>query len=481
MSNSPAEPGIRAAAAPILFLLAVILYGLIWRPLGAGQSPLPLEIVFGASAVFALAQLLLMGRSWPEIESSIVRNLSRATPAIFILFAIGAIIGSWMVSGTLPMLVCYGLKILNPDYIYLAAFLVPALFSMLTGTSWGSTGTIGVVIVGMASAVGANLGITAGAVIGGAFFGDKLSPLSDTTNIAALAADVDLYDHIRSMTVTTGPAAVLAAVAYTVLGFTHPAAASEGTDGSQVVALTSALEEMFVFNPLLGLPPIIVLVGSLRRMPPIPTLLASIASAFLLALGFQRFDLSAVAASLVTGFDSAMAVWMSDVPATAVELVDRGGVYSMREAVFVAFFVFFFIGIIDVIDAMPRLVDRVFAFANGPRVLVLSALGAAGLTNAMTSNQYATSFIVGDAFRRRFDLLKIPRSVLSRSLEDYGTMIESLVPWHATSVFVAAALGVPWSDYAPWQLLSLLNILIAPLFAVLGIGLFQGSAAKSRP
>lgn len=472
-SQPPAETGIRAVAAPILFLLAVLLYGLIWRPLGAGQAPLPLEVILGASAVFALAQLLIAGWSWAEIQSSIVTRFSRAIPAFFILFAIGAIIGSWMVSGTLPMLVCWGLEVLNPQYIYVAAFVVPAVFSTLTGTSWGSAGTIGVVIIGMATAVGADLGIAAGAVIAGSFFGDKLSPLSDTTTIAALSAEVDLYDHIRSMMVTTGPAAVFAVAVYAVLGFTSPATGAAVGDGSQALVLSQALREMFVFHPLLALPPVIVLVGSLRRFPPIPTLLAAISSAFLLAVAFQRFDLSAVAASLVTGFDASMAVWAGEVPVLAAELVNRGGLYSMREAVFIAFLVFFFIGMIDVVDAMPRVVDRVFSFASGPRSLVLSVLAATGLTNALTSNQYATSFIVGDAFRGRFDLLRLPRKVLSRSLEDYGTMIESLVPWHATSVFMVAALGVPWSDYAPWQLLSLANIVLAPLFAVLGVGLFQ--------
>ena len=468
-----------AAAAPLAFLLALILYGLIWRPLAAGLAPLPLEVIFGAATVFALGEMFLLGRRWAEIQDSIVRKLSRAIPAFFILFLIGVIIGSWMVCGTLPMLVVWGLHILDPAYLYLAAFVVPAVFSTLTGTSWGSTGTIGVVIVGMASALDADLGITTGAIVGGAFFGDKMSPLSDTTNVAAMAAEVDLYDHIRSMAVTTGPSAIAAGVLYLVLGFTHPAgAATTAGGGGQVEALTAALGEMFVFHPLLLLPPAIVLFGSLRREPPVPTLLASIGVAFVLALTVQRFDVSAAAASLVTGFDASMATWMNGVPAAAEQLVNRGGLYSMREAIFIAFLVFFFIGILDVIDAMSRVVNRLFAFADTPRSVTLAALGATGLTNAMTSNQYATSFVLGDAFRRRFDKLGVSRSVLSRSLEDYGTMIESLVPWHVTSVFMVAALGVPYAEYAPWQLLSLINLIVAPVFAVLGIGLFRSKSSR---
>ena len=465
-------PGFAHALPPILFLSALIGYGLVARPLFLAESPFPLEVIFGLAAGFTVAELFWLGYSWEEIQQSIVSKLARAMPAFFVLFAIGVIISSWMACGALPMLVYYGLRLLNPDYIYLAAFLVPAIFSTLTGTSWGSAGTVGVVIIGIASALQADLGIAAGAVIGGAFFGDKLSPLSDTTNMAALGAEADLFDHIRSMLVTTVPSALLASAAYVVLGFVRPAAAAQGDIGA-VEALLAAMREMFAFSPLLLLPPAIVLYGSIRRLPTIPTLLASVFSAVLLALGLQRFQVGDVLLSLTRGFHADMAYWMADVPAKTAELVNRGGLYSMNEAIFVAFLVFFFIGALDVIDAMPTVVNRIFAFASTPRLSVLSALGAAAVANALTSNQYATSFIVGDAFRRRFDALGIQRNVLSRSIEDTGTMIESVIPWHATSVFMVGALGVPFAAYAPWQLLTLINLVVAPVFAIIGIGLFR--------
>jgi NhaC family Na+:H+ antiporter len=223
---------------------------------------------------------------------------------------------------------------------------------------------------------------------------------------------------------------------------------------------------------------VIVLVGSIRRMPTIPTLLASIFSAVVLALVFQGFALGDVFLSLTRGFKADMATWMPHVPAQTAELVNRGGLYAMNEGVFIAFLVFFFIGSLDVIDAMPTVVNRIFAFASTRRSAILSALAAAAVTNALTSNQYATSFIVGDAFRRRFDALRIHRKVLSRSIEDTGTMIESVIPWHATSVFMVAALGVPYADYAPWQLLTLINLVIAPLLAILGVGCFYHEMDK---
>jgi Na+:H+ antiporter, NhaC family len=459
------------AALPILVLLLLVVFGLIIRPQFLSLPAFPLEVVFILASCFAVAEMAWLGFTWKEIESSVVRKMSDAMAAFFILFAIGVIVSSWMVSGTIPMLVFWGIEIIRPSLLYLFAFLVPIIFSTLTGTSWGSAGTIGVVLIGIAHAIGADLGITAGAIIGGAYFGDKMSPLSDTTNLAALAARVDLFDHIRSMTVTTLPSAILAAIGFFILGFMYPPAA-DGTALTSLIPFQDSLRAMFHFNALLLIPPLIVLVGSIRKMPTIPVLLVSVLAATVLAFWFQRFTLADILQSLNQGFSADMAFWMTSVPTRTAELVNRGGLYSMSQAIFVAFLVFFFIGTIDLIDAMPTVVNRVFSFASSRSSTILAALGATAFTNAMTSNQYATSFIVGDAFNSRFDMLRIPRKVLSRSLEDTGTMLESLVPWHTTSIFMVATLGVPWEQYWHWQLLSLINFVVAPMVAILGIGCF---------
>lgn len=463
------------AATPIGFLLAVIGYGLVARPLFLGQPSFPLELVFVLAAAFAVAHLRFLGHSWLEIQDSVVGRLAKAMPALFILFAIGLLIASWMVAGTIPMLVYYGIAIIRPEALYPLAFLVPVVFSTLTGTSWGSAGTIGVVIMGVGIASGANPGILAGAIIGGAYFGDKLSPLSDTTNLAALGAEVELFDHIRSMLWTTVPSATIALTLYVILGLIQtPTAVASTTDAE---AFSTALTTMFDFSLFLLLPPALVLWGSIKRYPTIPVLIGSVILATGLALVLQPFSLADVLFAVRDGFNADMATWMSTVPPEVQTLVNRGGLYSMREAIFTAFLVFFFIGAIDRIDAMPIVVNRVFRFAKTRSATILSALGATAVTNAMTSNQYATSFIVGDAFRRRFDDLGISRRVLSRSLEDTGTMLESLVPWHATALFMVATLGVPVADYWYWQFLSLANFIVAPVLAITGIGCFYNRKA----
>ncbi|KAA3612370.1 MAG: Na+/H+ antiporter NhaC [Calditrichaeota bacterium] len=477
ISNRIKEVTFFRAFLPILFLLSLLVYGLILRPHVFDQPAFPLEIVFIFAAALAIAELFWLGFSWNAIQQSIIKKLAKAIPAFFILFTIGLIISSWMICGTIPMLVYYGIKIINPAFLYVLAFLVPVVFSSLTGTSWGSVGTIGVVIIGIAGAVGAHLGITAGAIIGGAYFGDKMSPLSDTTNVAALATDVDLFDHIQSMMVTTLPSAIVAALLFFLLGFIYQPAGSAINPSSTPLFLQS-IESIFSFNPLLLLPPAIVLYGSIKKKPPIPTLITSVLAAAFLTLIIQKFTMGNVVQSLYKGFNTEMVIWAGPIPETVSVLTNRGGLYELNEAITISFMIFVYIGAIDHINAMPIVVHRLFFFAKSRASTILSTLVATAITNSMTSNQYATSFVVGDAFKSKYDELKIPRKVLSRSLEDTGTMLESVVPWTTTSVFMVATLGVPYQEYWHWQLLSLINFIVAPSLAILGIGCFYHEIDK---
>ncbi len=453
---------------PALVLGALVVWGLMLRPLVFGLPSIPLEIVFLASASFAIGLLLWIGFTWLQIQQAIVQRLAKALPAIFILLLIGPLVAAWMTSGTIPMLVSWGVRLIDPQYLYVVSFAVAAIFSILTGTSWGSAATVGVVLIGIGSSVGADIAIVAGAVIGGAYFGDKLSPLSDTTNMAAIASGVDLFDHIQSMLWSTVPSAIFALVAYSLVGLFFEID-TQAVESVNVSAFLSGLDSAFVDSLALLIPVLIVLVGSIRKWPTIPVLLLSIMSAILLALVLQDLALSTVSQALVTGVTLTPIDGIPVVESVRA-LVERGGLYSMQEAIFVAVLVFFFVGAIDLLDTMPRLVQVLFGFVRGPKQTVLAALSAAATTNALTSNQSATAFIVGDAFSRRFDDLLIPRRVLSRSIEDTGTMIESIIPWHATALFMVATLGVSVSEYWYWQFLTLANLLVAPLLAITGIG-----------
>ena len=478
-ATSDVTPGFTVALLPVLGLLVMILGGLVVPPLLLDQSQISLELVFVTSAVFAIVVLRLAGVSWERMQQSVMARMDAAMPAFFILLFIGVLIGTWMLSGTIPMLVYYGLTLVNPETFYLVAFLIPVVFSSLTGTSYGSAGTIGVVLISIASAMNADLGVTAGAIIGGAYFGDKLSPLSDTTNLAAIACDVDLYGHIQSMLYTTVPSAMIAACVFTYFGMaTELAAVPEQVEIDQLMAGISGL---FEFSWLLLLPPLIVLAGSLMRQPALPTLLVSIFAAALLAVLMQPYSIFELGSAVRSGFSlDAMAPQVEQTEGLAA-LMNRGGVYSMAEPIFIAFFVFFYVGVVDAVSAIPRVIRTLLTWSRSVTSTALTALFATGAVNALTSNQYATSFIVGDAFRRQFDERGIDRRVLSRSLEDYGTMLESLVPWTPTTLFMVATLGVAWGDYVRWQILSLANLAVAPLLLALGIGMFKSFKRVDDP
>lgn len=452
----------------------MLIYGMLIRPKVFGQEKISLEFIFLFGVVVAASQLIILKHQWKDILKSITEKINTAMPTLLILLAIGCIIGSWIVSGTIPMFVYYGIKIIHPDYIYLIAFLVPIVFSTMTGTSWGSVSTIGVVMMGVAITIGADLPIAAAAIIGGSFFGDKLSPLSDTTNIAALATDISVYEHIHSMLFTTIPAALIAIVFYLVAGFVWPADATAVTS-AEVNQTLSDISSAFHFNILLIVPPLIVLIGSLKRVPALPLMLISSAVAVVLALVIQPYSLDQVSASLVTGFEVE-----SMLPEGAIgnhelmtNLFSRGGIYSLKMPFIISMFVFAFVGIIGRINAMTVIMDHLFGWIKSTGGTIRAALLSSATINALTSNQYANSFIVGDAFKSRFDRLGLPRKVLSRTLEDTGTMIESLVPWHATAVFMVTTLGVAVGDYWYYQVFSLSNIFIAFLFSFLGIAIFR--------
>ncbi len=456
---------------PVIFLTILIVYGLIIQPRVLRLPPFPLEIIFLLATVFSSAHLIIIGFKWKVIQDSIVAKLAKGFPAVLILFAIGIIIGTWMISGTIPMLIYYGIKLINPSYMYILAFIVPIIFSTMTGTSWGSVGTIGGVIIGIASSVNADLGITAGAIIGGAYFGDKMSPLSDTTNLAAMAVDIDLYDHIKSMMYTTIPSAIISAIIFFSLGFIYPPLSSE-VNGNEITETLVAIESMFNFNIFLLIPPIIVLYGSIRKKDTLPILLGSSIVACLIALIFQDFTIVHVMEALKSGFNTSMVSATIEIPEKLTNLFNRGGLFQLNEVIVFTLMVLTFIGTIDVTQAMEKIVNRVFSFTKTKPAIILSSLFSTAFVNSITSNQSATSFIIGDAFKRRYDNFGISRRVLSRSIEDYGTMLESVVPWTATTLFMSTTLGVPFEEYWNWQLLSLINLIVAPLLAILGIGCF---------
>jgi len=441
-----------------------------------GQS-IPLEIIFVIATIISVANLFYLKFSWDEILDSIVKKITQLVPAMLILFSIGILIGGWVYSGTIPVLIYYGVEIINPQYMYLVAFLVTAVFSIFTGTSWGSIGTIGVVLIGIGAAIDANLAITAAAIVGGAYFGDKLSPLSDSTNIAALAANVPLMEHIRSMMNTTVPSFIISAILYWIIGMNMQLNAADSEVKNSISDLKEGIASIYNFDGifqiiLLSIPILIVLYGSLKKKPTVPILITSAFIAGIIGMIVNGFSFMQMFTSLNTGFDTKTFFPDIQVSNSVTELLDRGGIYSMKEAVTIAISVFIYVGTLNRINAINGVIDYVLFWVKNKPQVIIASLFSTGLTNAMSSNQMATSYIIAEAFGPKYDELGVPRKVLSRSIEDYGTMLESLLPWTATGIYVFATLGVSPTEYWYFQFLSLIGFVIAIILALTGIGNF---------
>ncbi len=470
---------IRQVIPPIIFFFLLLIYGLLIHPQFFGDSPdtynnmLSIEVLILLAMCFSAIHLFRLGYDWKTIEQHVSQKVSESVPVLLILFSIGVLIGSWIVSGTIPMLIYYGISIINADWIYVFAFLICIFFSLLTGTSWGSAGTIGVVMMGISEVYDANLAITAAAVIGGSFFGDKMSPLSDTTNIASLATGVDVMEHIRSMVYTTVPSAVAAALIYFLMSPAFSSESGSSTVDLSAVELTlSELEQIFNFNILLLLPLVIVLWGSLTRKPIALTLLGSAWVAMILAFIFQPFSFVDIFKSFNKGFSVEMVSNLNLKSEVVPKILNRGGLYGLIDGIVISLLIFAFIGTLEVTNAIDISIRSIMDKLQKRTHTVAAALTTTWFTSVTTCNQYATSFIIGSAFNKKFDKMGIPRKVLSRSIEDAGTMLENLLPWTPSGVFMAGALGINALEYAPYQFLALINIAVAYFFAFTGIACF---------
>src|SRR5699024_145683 len=323
----------------VMLLLLAIVFGVY------GLSPEPLLIL---SSIFAGFIAMRLGVNWEVPLKGFRERLDIAMPAILVLISIGILIGTWMHAGTIRMMIYSCIEMISPQFIVLIAFIVSAIISIVTGTSWGSAGTVGVALMGIATGLGVSLPATAGAVVAGAYFGDKLSPLSDTTNLAPIAAGSKLYEHIKHMFYTTIPAAVISMIAYLIVGFNI--SSDDATAPEEMTSMLTTLDDMFKWNILLLLPAAMVLYGSIRKKPTLPTIIFSSVVAGAIAIFYQGFSFPDVFASTVTGFDVSMIAKEGfnpdTVPEQVTELVTQGGMQSMTSVILIAFSAFAFAGII---------------------------------------------------------------------------------------------------------------------------------------
>jgi NhaC family Na+:H+ antiporter len=446
--SAPARTDIRLGAA--LVPLGVLFGCFVAGALTVGLTPPLLIVSLLTAATFAGVLAQRQGATWDDIQRSTGEKFSAVMPVILILLAIGMLIGTWVLSGTIPLLVTWGVQIISPRFFVLTAFLATAAMSICTGTSWGSAGTLGVALMGAGIALEVPLAPAAGAIVSGAYFGDKMSPLSDSTNICALGAGADLYGHIRHMLFTAVPSFLVALIAYTVL--------AGGTVGSGLVLSSSAhqllaeLDAVFRLDGWALLPLLLVLVGVALRRPPALVLGASAVLAGFLGVLIQGFSTSDAIAAAVSGFEVSMADGgaagaFSDL---FVRLVERGGLYSMANTIIVVIAAFLLAAGLDVSGALDRALRALLAGVHSTFGLIAATMAAGTTMISLTSHGGVTALIVGGMFQEAFRERGLAPENLSRSLEDSVTVVEPLLPWTVSAIFMATTLGVATVDYAPW-------------------------------
>ncbi|EJN6959207.1 Na+/H+ antiporter NhaC [Photobacterium damselae] len=463
-NKSITAPPVGLALLPLIAMIGLLV-------IGYGVYGLPIESLLLTSAVIAAAVAWKIGYSWDDIQNAIIDRLAKTLPAVFILVLVGGLIGSWMVGGTIPMLVYYGLKIISPEYLVLTSFLVTCMVSLCTGTSWGSAGTIGVALMGIATGMDANLAAVAGAVVSGAYFGDKISPLSDSTNFAPVVAGTDLYSHIQHMLWTTIPAFILSAVVFFFVG-SHDVTADTP---EKVIAMLDNIEQLFSLNIFLLLPPALILWGAIRKLPTIPLMLLAIAIGIFNAVTFQGFSLVTALTAMLNGFNASMFAdaGLSNVTVVSdvLTLVNRGGMTSMMGVVLLVFCAFSFAGTLALTGALNVLVDLLSKGIKGTASLIGATIVTTITVVCTTSDGKLALLIPSELFRDTYKRMQLDPKNLSRTIEDAGTIIEPLVPWTNAGVFMAATLGVSTLDYMPWAIQNYSAIFFAMLWAVTGVGI----------
>jgi NhaC family Na+:H+ antiporter len=456
------------AVLPLAFMFVVLFTGLI-------IFSIDIKILLLICAAFTVCVSLFLGHTWKEIESEIVEKLAKAFPAIMILICVGLMIGSWIVSGTIPLLVYIGLQIISPKYIIVTSFLVTVILSVSTGTSWGAAGTVGAALMSVAAGMGAPLPAVAGAIVSGAYFGDKMSPLSDSTNMSAIATNTNLYKHIGHMFYTTIPGFIISCVVYLFAGMSF---ASNGEIG-QVDAIIKTLAQLFNLSMPVGLlllvPPVIVVIGSLRKKPTIPVMMISSAVAIVIAMVVQGFSFATCATSMVSGFKMEMfvnpAVDINSIVKEVPNLLQRGGMVSMMNTALMAFCAFGFIGALTVSGSLEVILERIMKYVHGTGQLIATTATLGVIIITVIGEASVTFLMMGGLFREEYVKRGLESKNLSRTLEDSITVVEPLVPWSLAGVYMTSTLGVATIEYAPWACLCYTGVIFAIIWGFTGFGI----------
>jgi Na+:H+ antiporter, NhaC family len=477
-------PKLSQALLPIAVLIVLLSINVVVLGNDAisGANQIALLLAAGVAGIISFR----LGYSWEEIEGSIVRSISSAMAAILILLAIGSLSGTWLLSGIVPAMIYYGLKILNPTFFLVAACIVCCVVSLATGSSWSTVATVGIALLGIGKALEIHEGVIAGAIISGAYFGDKISPLSDTTNLAPAMAGTDLFTHIRYMMLTTTPTIILTLLIFFVWGFTLDTP-KEATDSSAVLL---AIEKSFNLNPILFVVPVLVIVMIVKKVPALPALFVGALLGGIFAIIFQPQVIEQV--SGITGdYVSASFIAVMKALTTTIgittddaminELLKAKGMAGMLNTIWLILCAMIFGGAMESCGLLHRIAFEIIRYAHSTGSLVASTAATCIFFNFTASDQYMAIAVPGRMYADTYRERGYKPELLSRTLEDAGTVTSVLIPWNTCGATQSNVLGVATMAYAPFSFFCIISPLMTVLQAYLNFKIRRLDDKQPQP
>ena len=465
-----ATPSILQALLPVFTLIALLSFSVYLYGEDASSGSNQIALLIGAAVAAAVGWR--NGIGWQQIENAIVSGISISLKPILILLCVGLLIGSWIMAGTVPTMIYYSLLILDPSIFYLASCLICALIALSIGSSWTVAGTVGIALIGAAAGLGLSPAITAGAIISGSYFGDKMSPLSETTNLAPAVAGTDLFSHIGHMTWTAVPSICIALLIYALIGLNI----ESGASADDLAITMNLLTENFMISPVMLLPVLVLLLMANRKLPPIPTILAGGALGVVLALLFQRpailalpgdapnLSLALVKGVWTTFFDGFV---LQSGNATLDDLMSRGGMISMLNTIWLILCAMIFGASMERAGLLQRLVDYALSFVHSTGSLIATTIVTCIGANIITSDQYISIVLPGRMYKLEYQSRDLDVKNLSRTLEDSGTITSPLVPWNTCGAYMSGTLGVATLAYFPFCFFNMICPVIAVIYGFL--------------
>ncbi|MEA4987664.1 MAG: Na+/H+ antiporter NhaC family protein [Anaerovorax sp.] len=431
----------------VLVAVSIIIFGI-----KVVAAPTAIILLFDGVVIITLSALF--GIKYSDMQADIVKCISSMMIPILIVLSVGMLVGAWMLSGTVPIMIYYGMKIISPSIFLAAACIVCTLMSVMAGTSWGTISTVGVAFMGISAGLNIPLEYTAGAIVVGAIFGDKLSPLSDSTVLAAAVSDIEIFDGVKHTLKSTGPAYLISLIIFIILGMRFKEGFVGGEDYDLII---STLNTNFNLNPILLLPPILVFGLILMKKPTLPVFTVGILAGSILALIFQGVSVTDVALALNKGYTNSCGIEVVD------KMLQRGGLSSMLSTVALLIASGVFGAPLRTAGVIDIMMDKITDVAKSPKSMATGILGLHGIFFVITGSYYVTYSVIGPMVKDLFTRYGLSRKNLARILLDTGTGLAPIIPWSVTGVFIANTLGVPTMKfflYAPMTWLSIVFSLV---------------------